>query len=115
LSQVDFISTSNDVREKPDLKKLRTFTAEEICEIIAEVFEISEEELYSKKRGNVYKKLYLYGLKNYSELSLKEIGNIVGMDYSAVSQEVRRFVLASKKDEHLKSMIEKIKRKLRRY
>ncbi len=115
LSQVGYISTSNDVREKPDLKKLRTFTAEEICKIIAEVFEISEEEVYSKKRGNVYKKLYLYGLKNYSELRLKEIGNILGMDYSAVSQEVRRFVLASETDEHLRTMIERIKRELQRY
>jgi putative transposase len=102
-------------REKPDLKKLRTFTAEEISEIIAEVCEISEEELYSTKRGNVYKKLYLYGLRYYSELSLKEIGRIFGMDYTAVSQKLRRFVLVLEKDEHLKLMIEKIRRRLQRY
>ncbi len=34
---------------------------------------------------------------------------------SAVSQEVRCFVLASERDERLKTMIERIKRKLWRY
>jgi DNA-directed RNA polymerase specialized sigma24 family protein len=54
-------------------------------------------------------------LRYYSEFSLKEIGRILGMDYTAVSQEFRRFVLASEKDEHLKLMIEKIRRRLQRY
>jgi chromosomal replication initiation ATPase DnaA len=54
-------------------------------------------------------------LRYYSELSLKEIGRIFGMDYTAVSQKLRRFSLASEKDEHIKLMIEKIRRRLQRY
>ena len=53
----------------------------------------------------VYKKLYFYGLKKYSDLTLKEIGNIFGIDYVAVSMQVKRFIEKSRINNRLKMMI----------
>lgn len=80
-------------RELPELKRLKRLSAEEIKSIILKLFKISEEDLFIKKPGKrLYRKLYIYGLKRYTSLSLREIGELVGLDYSSVSQTNRRFV-----------------------
>jgi putative transposase len=58
---------------------------------ISQTFQISQEEVFLKKRGNIYRPLALYLIKNHTPLSLKEIGKIFSMDYTAVSQEAKRF------------------------
>jgi len=117
LSQIGFSASPSELREKPELINLKRFKADEIRNIIMRIFGVSEDEVYSKKRGNVYRKLYLFALRCHSNLSLKEIGDLFKMDYSAVSKEVCRFIQASKheRDEKLGSMVEKLKKKLRRY
>jgi hypothetical protein len=52
-------------------------------------------------------------MKKYTKLSLRETGDLAGMDYAAVSQMIKRFVLAGEKSYELKMMLEKFERKMR--
>jgi REP element-mobilizing transposase RayT len=96
-----------DKREKPDLKKLSKITPSQIRESILGIFQIEEKVLFNNKRKNDFQKLYLYGLKKYTKLNQKEIGNMFGIDYSAVSQKIKRFIIESEKNKRQKLMIEK--------
>lgn len=102
-----------DTREKPDLKHLNRLNREDIKDIVLRTFHVEEKELLIKKRDNIYRKIYLYGLKKYTNLSLREIADLSGMDYSAVSQMIKRFILATEKSYELKVMLEKFERDVR--
>jgi len=81
--------------------------------LISNTFQINTEELLAKRRGNVYRLLALYLIKNYTALSLKEIGEILSMDYTAVSQAARRFEEKISKDKSLKKKVGKIIERLK--
>lgn len=102
-----------DTREKPDLKHLNRLNRKDIKDIVLRTFHVEEKELLIKKRGNIYRKIYLYGLKKYTNLSLNKIGDLSGMDYSAVSQMIKRFIVATEKNYELKVMLEKFEREMR--
>ena len=68
--------------------------------------------MFLKKKNNDYRKLFLYGLRKYTQLSLKEIGELCEMDYVAVFQMVKRFVLDSVSNSELKKMLEKFEREI---
>lgn len=105
----------SDLREKPDLKHLSRLNNEDIKNIILRTYQVKEKELFSKKRGNIYRKIYLYGLKKYTDLSLREIGELSEMDYAAVCQMVKRFSLDSEKNTELKLIIKKFDKEVRNY
>jgi len=86
---------------------------EKIIDHISQTFQISQEEVFCKKRGNMYRLLAIYLIKNNTPLSLKEIGEIFSMDYTAVSQAARRFEERISKDKKLKKKVEAILRKLK--
>jgi len=52
---------------------------------------IAEDDIWLRRRGNVYRKLLIYGLWQHTANSLKQIGEIMKMDYAAVSAMVRIF------------------------
>jgi len=78
-------------RELPDLKHLDAWEPETLIGRLAEVFGIPREALFQRRRGNPWRKLTIYALKKYTDLSLKAVGAIMGMDYAAVSQMAVRF------------------------
>ena len=104
-----------EIREKPALKSLRRLQPDDIARIITRRFKVKKELLYRKRKNNNHRKLFIYGLKKYSDLRLREIGELVGMDYVAVSQMVRRFVLAAIDDNEIKLMIDRFERELRKF
>jgi REP element-mobilizing transposase RayT len=103
----------NENREKPDLKKLNKITPVQIKETILKIFQIEENILFNKKRKNDYQKLYLYGLKKFTRLNQKEIGSMFGIDYSAVSQKVKRFIVESERNKKQKMMIDKFEEEIK--
>jgi len=105
----------NDIREKPDLKHLTRLDSESIKNLIVKAFQIKEKDLFIKKRGNIYRKIYLYGLKKYTDLSLREIGEMMEMDYSAVSQMVKRFTAGLEKKGNVGSMVIKFNKEVQNY
>lgn len=81
---------------------------EKIITLICNTFQVNSEELLAKRRGNIYRILALYLIKNHTALSLKEIGEIFSMDYTAVSQAVKRFEAKISKDKSLNKKVEQI-------
>lgn len=63
-------------------------------------------------KNNHYRKIYLYGIKKYTKLSLREIGDLSGMDYAAVSQMIKRLILAGERSYELKMILEKFEREV---
>jgi putative transposase len=69
-------------------------TPDNIAGILANSLGIKKENILTrckKQRRNSNFKLFLYLLKKGTPLSLREIGNLVDMDYAAVHQTVKRF------------------------
>ncbi len=105
----------SDLREKPDLKHLTKLNREDIKNIILKTFQVKAKELLIKKRGNIIRKTYVYGLKKYTDLSLREIGELLEMDYAAVSQMGKRFILDLEKNSDLKLKVRKFDEEVRNY
>jgi REP element-mobilizing transposase RayT len=78
-------------REVPETKDVRAYTAEEIIQKVMDEFSIGREEIFNKKRGNFFRNMTLSLLKQFTSMSLKEIGELFQMDYAAVSQACKRY------------------------
>ncbi|VAX27568.1 hypothetical protein MNBD_NITROSPIRAE02-242 [hydrothermal vent metagenome] len=78
-------------REIAETREAEAYTPEEIIQHVMEELSISREEIFSKKRGNMYRQMALYLLKRYTSLSLKEIGEMFRMDYAAISVACKRY------------------------
>ena len=78
-------------REVPETKDARAYTAEEIIQKVMDEFSIGREEIFKKKRGNFFRNMTLSLLKQFTSMSLKEIGELFQMDYAAVSQACKRY------------------------
>jgi hypothetical protein len=78
-------------REHWEIRSLRKVEVDDVFESLLEDMRIPEDEIWSRHRGNIYRKLLVHGLRKYTESSLREIGLIMKMDYAAVSVMSRRF------------------------
>jgi putative transposase len=97
-------------REQPDARDMGLVNANDIFEIILADMRIAEDDIWKKQRGNVYRKLLIYGLRRHTANSLKEIGEIMKMDYSAVSALARRFEKEMKTDKTSRRLAERLAR-----
>ncbi|MCD6453728.1 MAG: transposase [Candidatus Aminicenantes bacterium] len=107
------IKTLKKDREIPESKKLSLIDLEKVEKAIVEELKIEREELYAKRKGNVWRKLFIFLLKEFTPLKLREIGKRMGMDYTAVSQSAKRFQKELKKDKGLQEVVERVRRRLR--
>jgi putative transposase len=78
-------------REVPDTKAITAHTAEEVIQKVMTEFSIGREEIFNKNRGNFFRQMTLSLLKQFTSMSLKEIGELFQMDYAAVSQACKRY------------------------
>jgi len=99
-------------REQPDARDMGLVNADDIFEIILADMRIAEDDIWKKQRGNVYRKLLIYGLRRHTANSLKEIGEIMKMDYSAVSALARRFESEMKTDKTSRRLAEQLGREV---
>ncbi|MGI9533526.1 MAG: helix-turn-helix domain-containing protein [Thermodesulfobacteriota bacterium] len=99
-------------REIKETKNIGNYSSDNIINVIAKRFNLNDDEVINKKRDNIYRKLAMYIVRKYTELSLNEIGKIFFMDYSAVSQACKRFEENTNKDKKLYRMKESVVRDL---
>lgn len=78
-------------REQWETRSLRKVEVDDVFESLLVDMRIPEDEIWSRRRGNAYRKLLVHGLRKYTEANLREIGMIMKMDYAAVSEVSRRF------------------------
>jgi putative transposase len=95
-------------REQPDVREMSLVNADDIMEIMLVEMRISEDAIWRRQRGNVYRKLLIYGLWHHTANSLKQIGEIMKMDYAAVSAMVRIFEKEMKTDKMCRRLAERL-------
>ena len=100
-------------KEITELHHLKQLKVEEILKKMQKIFKVEREEIVKKKRNNIFFKLYTYFLKNYTELTLSEIGEKFNMSYGAVSDMTLRFVKMKNENKEIGVMIAKLKEELK--
>jgi hypothetical protein len=101
-----------DEREQPDVRDMSLVNADDIMEIMLVEMRISEDAIWQRQRGNVYRKLLIYGLWQHTANNLKQIGEIMKMDYAAVSAMVRIFKKEIKTDKASRLLAEQLAREV---
>lgn len=97
-----------EIREIQTTKYQGYYSPEEMIIKVSQAFNLTKEKVLKKQRGNLYRQITLYLVKRHSSLSLKEIGKIFDMDYTAVSQAVRRFELKVKQDNKIRTKLDSV-------
>ena len=100
-------------REIREVKEFRRLSAEALMEIVMREFRIGEDQIKSRKRGNPYRKLFIYLLRKHTGISLREIGELMKMDYGAVSELARYFGKEIEKNKEMKKMVERVSKEIR--
>lgn len=98
--------------EVSDYRRLKQIDKEKIIDIIEKTFDLTRKEIFSKKRGNFYRKLAIYGLKRYTGLKLKEIGLLSDSNYHAVSSAYYAFLDEIQQKREIRKMIEEFDKKI---
>ena len=104
-----------DKRELPELRGLEyeisSLNVEDVKKAIKDLLQVEENELYKRKKGSIVRELYMYGLKKYTQLKLKEIGEIFGLDYSSISASISR--LLKREDKEVSKYLEQFDHKIK--
>jgi len=75
---------------------------------------VERSEIFRKRRGNTYRQLALYLAKKHTRMSLREIGKLFDMDYSAVSQAVKRFEHGMNRNKSVMTMKDLLEKRLKK-
>jgi REP element-mobilizing transposase RayT/predicted DNA-binding protein YlxM (UPF0122 family) len=92
--------SESKIRDAPD--------AEKFIEAMITTFQIDREDILRKRRGNYFRQLALYLIKHNTDLSLREIGEMFCVDYTAVSMAVKRFEERLRKDHDMMALKSRI-------
>ena len=106
-----YLSASTDKRESPSLKELQRYQAEEkIIKVIEKETGVKIDAI-KKQRGSL-RQIVMDVLYRYGGLKGVEIGALLGVDYSTVSQGRGRLREKLRKDHELRSLLNKIEGRL---
>lgn len=101
-------------REIYETRVIESYKPEEIINIIGDTLGVDTKNIFKKKRGNIFRPLAINFIKKYTMLVLKQVGDIFGMDYTAISQSCRRLEQKSVSDSNLLGMMRALEKKLER-
>ena len=108
-----FLRSVAESRELPAVRKIvAQIEPERIIREICEVFEVERQELLKKGYKRVARGVLMEMLYRYGGMNQREIGELMGIDYSAVSVMRKRLSDLQKRDRNLSAGIEKIKERL---
>ncbi len=108
-----FIRSTTESRELPAVKKiLAQVEPERIIRVICEAFDTVREELLRKGYRGVDRGVLMEMLYRYGGMNQRRIGELMGIDYSAVSIGRKRFHALQKKERSLLKQVERIKKQL---
>jgi REP element-mobilizing transposase RayT len=108
-----YIRSAAESRELPAVKKiLAQVEPERIIRLIGEIFKVKREELLKRGYKGVARGVLVEMLYRYGGMKQREIGELMGIDYSAVSVIRKRLWALQEKDRKLRMNIERVKREL---
>ena len=93
-------------------KILAQVEPERIIRVICDTFQVEREELLRKGYKGVARGVLTEMLYRYGGMNQREIGESMGIDYSAVSVMRKRLSALQKKDRNLSAGIEKVKKRM---
>ena len=64
---------------------ISAYSSDEIIKVISDCLHIKKDMIVKKQSDNIYRKLAVYPTKQYTNLSLKEIGKLFDMNYATAS------------------------------
>ena len=83
-----------------------------IIRVVGEVFGVGREELLRKGYRGVARGVLMEMLYRYGGMNQREIGELLGIDYSAVSVMRKRLSELQGKDPNLSAEIERVKKRI---
>jgi len=109
----EYIRSGIGAREVPAVKRiLAQVEPERIIRNICEEFKVKRDELLRKGYKGVARGILMEMLYRYGGMNQREIGELMGIDYSAVSVMRKRLSALQKKDRNLSAGVEKLKRRI---
>jgi REP element-mobilizing transposase RayT len=106
----NFLKGKND-RERPAVKKIHRYVSQEV--VIAVVEEETGIKDIIRSTGSS-RQIIMKALYKYAGMNNREIGNLLGVDYSTVSQGRKRLLNKTEKDKQLQCIIGNIENRLSR-
>jgi len=108
-----YIRLGAELRELPAVRKiLAQVEPKKIIRVIGEVFGVGREELLRKGYRGVARGVLMEMLYRYGGMNQREIGELLGIDYSAVSVMRKRLSELQGKDPNLSAEIERVKERI---
>jgi predicted transcriptional regulator len=105
---------SRESRELPAVKRiLAQVEPEKIIRIICESLKVEKEELLRKGYKGVGRGVLMEMLYRHGGMKQKEIGGLMGIDYSAMSVMRKRLEGLQGRDQRLSALIERLEKRLR--
>lgn len=78
------------VEHMPEARRLVQRGEEEIADIVRKTQGIKDGEAIEKRRGDEVFKWYLWALRHFGDMTLRDVAALFGMTPTAVSERVRR-------------------------
>jgi len=100
--------------EVNDEKALRQVNADNVLEVMVTTFHIDEDIIGSRKKGNIFRKMFIYMLRKHTDLTLKKIGGMLGMKYRSVAELERYFIDELSKKKEMQKMVARVEKDLRK-
>lgn len=108
-----FLPASIQSRELPAVRKILGQVApEKIIRATCKEIGVKREDLLKRRYGGIARSLLMELLYRYGGMNQREIGELMGIDYSAVSVSRKRFHVLQEKDKSLLKQVERIKTQL---
>jgi len=108
-----YIQSATETRELPAVKKiLAQVEPERIIRVICEALKVEREELLRRGYKGVARGVLMEMLYRYGGMNQREIGELMGVDYSAVSVMRKRLSGLQGKDRRLSVLVERLKKRL---
>jgi hypothetical protein len=108
-----YVRSRAALRELPAVKKiLAQAEPERIIRAICEVFEVKRVELLRKGYKGLARGILMEMLYRYGGMNQREIGELMGIDYSAVSVMRKRLSGLQQKGRNLSAEIERLKKRM---
>jgi REP element-mobilizing transposase RayT len=97
-----------------DEKELQQVSVDNVLEIMMATFHVGDDGIRSRRKGNVYRKMFIHLLRKYTDLSLLKIGKMLDMKYRAVSELERYFLSELAENSMMRRMVARAEKDLRK-
>ena len=108
-----YVGSGVGAREVPAVKRiLAQMEPERIIREICEAFKVKRDELLRKGYKGAARGILMEMLYRNGGMNQREIGELMGIDYSAVSVMRKRLAAVQKEDRNLSARIERLKKRI---